>query len=220
MRPTSYFIGTDGSEGIGVTQAKLEPSLSASVEQNVTQRAKQKKDPPTFILMFCWILPFGYVIVSLLRFVCARNSLEMSLHILSDGRCIATSRTVQMHKGLTNSIRIVAEDIGLFEDDYSPGMTRHVRLYAEEEETLWLEARRLCSAFEGIEQHSGDTMTPKNYVKDQFVLASTPQTPLISPPPMTLTPLLVSGPSENRVDLVFFGDGCKCLFLFEIYPFS
>lgn len=28
------------------------------------------------------------------------------------------------------------------------------------------------------------------------------------PPPLSLTPLFVSGPSDNRVDLVFFADGC------------
>jgi hypothetical protein len=37
-------------------------------------------------------------------------------------------------------------------------MTRLLRLYAEKEETLWIEAHKLCSAFEGAEQHSGDTL--------------------------------------------------------------
>ena len=166
--------------------------------------------------MFYWLLPFGYVIASLLHLVCARNSLEMTLYIRSDGRCIATPpRTVQMHKGLTDNVRIVTEAIeaiGPSEDDHPRGMTRLVRLYAEEEETLWMEARMLCNAFEGTEQHPGGTIPPENYINGQFALANTPKTPPLRPPPMTLTPLLVSGPSENRVDLVFFGDGCKYLF--------
>ena len=117
-----------------------------------------------------------------------------------------------MHRGLIDNVRIVTEDIGPSEDDDSRGMTRLMRLYAEEEDTLWIEARMLCNAFEGTEQRSGGTITPENDIKDQFPLASPPKTPVPPPPPMTLTPLLVSGPSENRVDLVFFGDGCKCLF--------
>jgi len=28
------------------------------------------------------------------------------------------------------------------------------------------------------------------------------------PPPLEMIPLIISGPSSNRVDLVFFSDGC------------
>lgn len=35
--------------------------------------------------------------------------------------------------------------------------------------------------------------------------------PLPPPPPLKVTPLLISGPSDNRIDLVFFGDGCEYL---------
>jgi hypothetical protein len=28
-------------------------------------------------------------------------------------------------------------------------------------------------------------------------------------PPLEIRPLIISGPSSNRVDLIFFGDGCK-----------
>lgn len=35
------------------------------------------------------------------------------------------------------------------------------------------------------------------------------QDPEISPPPLEVVPLLVSGSSANRVDFVFFSDGCK-----------
>lgn len=33
-----------------------------------------------------------------------------------------------------------------------------------------------------------------------------------TPPPLEIIPLIISGPSTNRVDLVFFSDGCKSLF--------
>ena len=33
--------------------------------------------------------------------------------------------------------------------------------------------------------------------------------PLPTPPILTITPLHMSGPSENRIDLVFFADGCE-----------
>jgi hypothetical protein len=36
-----------------------------------------------------------------------------------------------------------------------------------------------------------------------------PPPTLPNPPEMEITPLHTSGPSRNRVDLVFFGDGCK-----------
>ena len=163
--------------------------------------------------MFCWLLYFGCFIATILHTVCARNHLEMSLYVLSDGRCITTPpRTVQMHKGLTGEVRIVTEDLGLFEHVHLRVMTRLLRLYAEKEAWLWNEVRMLCNAFEDAEQQSSGTLALENGVRDQLMLANVPNPPL-SPPPMTLTPLLVSGPSEKRVDLVFFGDGCGCLTL-------
>ncbi len=164
--------------------------------------------------MLCWLLHFGYFIATILHTVCARNHLEMSLYVLSDGRCITTPpRTVQMHKGLTGEVRIVTEDLGLFEHVHLRVMTRLLRLYAEKEAWLWIEVRMLCNAFEDVEQQSSVTLSLEHEVRDQFLLANAPKPPLPPPPPMTLTPLLVSGPSENRVDLVFFGDGCGCLSL-------
>jgi hypothetical protein len=163
---------------------------------------------PTTGLMFRRFLHLGYV-ASLLRLVCTRDGLEMSLYVLSNGRCIAIpSQTVQMHKGLTDEVRIITEDIGPSEGDPLRATARLMRLYAEKEETLWAEAHRLCNAVEDAGQHSSGAFTLKNDFNNQFALAGTPKTP--PPPAMTLTPLLVSGPSENRVDLVFFGDGCRC----------
>jgi hypothetical protein len=34
--------------------------------------------------------------------------------------------------------------------------------------------------------------------------------PTVDPPPLHIQQLFVSGPSSNRVDLVFFSDGCTC----------
>ncbi len=31
----------------------------------------------------------------------------------------------------------------------------------------------------------------------------------VEPPPLEIEPLIISGPSSNRVDLVFFSDGCE-----------
>lgn len=30
----------------------------------------------------------------------------------------------------------------------------------------------------------------------------------VDPPPLDIQPLIINGPSENRIDLIFFGDGC------------
>jgi hypothetical protein len=163
--------------------------------------------------MFRCLLDLG-AIATLVRLVCARSSLEMSLYVLRDGRCIAIPpRTVQMHKGLTEEVRVVIEDIGPFEDGHSHLITPLMRLYAEKEETLWIHARMLCVAFEDVEQHSSDTLSLENDIKSQLTLDGSSRVPSPPPPPMILTPLLISGPSENRVDLVFFGDGCKCFYL-------
>lgn len=34
----------------------------------------------------------------------------------------------------------------------------------------------------------------------------------VAPPPLEIRPLIVNGPSSNRVDLIFFGDGCTYLY--------
>lgn len=41
-----------------------------------------------------------------------------------------------------------------------------------------------------------------------FVGQSAPK-PKTPSPPLEILPLIVSGPSDNRVDLVFFSDGCE-----------
>lgn len=35
--------------------------------------------------------------------------------------------------------------------------------------------------------------------------------PTVSPPPLEVEPLIITGPDTNRVDLVFFSDGCMYL---------
>lgn len=32
-----------------------------------------------------------------------------------------------------------------------------------------------------------------------------------APPPLDIQPLIINGPSDNRIDLIFFGDGCKSI---------
>jgi len=43
----------------------------------------------------------------------------------------------------------------------------------------------------------------------QHRLALEPPEPNVPPPPLEMVPLIISGPSTNRVDLVFFSDGCE-----------
>jgi hypothetical protein len=33
----------------------------------------------------------------------------------------------------------------------------------------------------------------------------------VEPPPLEIQPLIINGPSDNRIDLIFFGDGCAWL---------
>jgi len=169
--------------------------------------------------MFCWLLHLGCLIATILHVVCAHSHLEMSVYVQKDGFCIASlPRTVQARKCLTDTDRVVTEDIGPPENVQSRLTTRWFRLYAEKEEWLWFEAGRRCNTFEDAGQCSSSTLALENEVGNQCQLTSAPKPSLPPPPPMTLTPLLVSGPSENRVDLVFFGDGCGCLVL-EYLPF-
>ena len=38
-----------------------------------------------------------------------------------------------------------------------------------------------------------------------------PSEPNVPPPPLEMVPLIISGPSTNRIDLVFFSDGCELI---------
>lgn len=44
----------------------------------------------------------------------------------------------------------------------------------------------------------------------QQTFATEVQPQAVAPPPLEVRPLFLSGPTGNRVDLVFLADGCKC----------
>jgi hypothetical protein len=72
---------------------------------------------------------------------------------------------------------------------------------------LWMHAQLECSndlAFAVQSVRNG--FEAQVTFEDQEILLSTLE---VSVPPLEVVSLLQSGPSDNRVDLAFFSDGCK-----------
>ena len=83
-------------------------------------------------------------------------------------------------------------------------------IIAHGDTTAWADARSLC-AFLG-EWNSLDAQ--ESTFQEVLTIAS----PLVADggpiksPPLKIEPLILSGPSNNRVDLVFLSDGCTCFY--------
>lgn len=106
-----------------------------------------------------------------------------------------------------------------FGSDLTPGERLHV--FAYDEGLLWSRAQWLCGN-DIIPDHvittkSADKTLSSSLVTSQDVLTSQRDLPIQddvnfrTDPPLHIQPILVSGPSHNRVDLVFFSDGCTYL---------
>lgn len=97
-----------------------------------------------------------------------------------------------------------------------PGEER-VRLIAYDKEALWNAARNLCGNGFGVSWADS-----KVQHTDQAVLVPpTLDKPSGNAPPLQVEPLIQTGPSSNRVDLVFFSDGCMhvlCLRCVSLSP--
>lgn len=83
-----------------------------------------------------------------------------------------------------------------------------VRFIAYDREALWNAAHSLCGDSFGA---SWEESEPQR--TDQAVLVL--DKPSGNAPPLQVEPLIQTGPSSNRVDLVFFSDGCMRVLSFH-----
>ena len=90
-----------------------------------------------------------------------------------------------------------------------------LRFTARDEERVWARAEALCGDRSAWDFHTlmHGTASPSlqfsSDVDQGQVVLNTHQAQE-EPLPLEIEPLITSGDSDNRVDLVFFADGCKC----------
>lgn len=121
-------------------------------------------------------------------------------------------REVQHHRKLSREPGHYLIEISR---EFTSGSDERFRIYAYDEDILWSQARVVC----------GYRSLPDDFVsfKHEDTGQTLPQKPLFSaqhpnlhgidltPPPLIIKRLVESGPSNNRIDLVFFSDGCRQL---------
>lgn len=158
------------------------------------------------------VCPAFGILCALLPLVSGQSLLGSSLRPLElvitlDSICsILPIRETQHHKGLSREIGSYVIERRKFHA--SPkSTTENIRIYAYDETVLWMQARDVC----------GVTMPGRDLSSQQKVLSPNNLRPNYSieqleniSPPLQVELLVGSGPSANRVDLVFFADGCLC----------
>lgn len=132
---------------------------------------------------------------------------------------IVSFSETQLHKGLLPATRghvirkqSTVPSTGPLGDDE----IIHLLSYSTDE--LWMHAQLECSndlAF--VVQSVRNGFEAQVTFKDQEILLSTLE---VSVPPLEVVSLLQSGPSDNRVDLAFFSDGCKFASILSVFVAS
>lgn len=131
---------------------------------------------------------------------------ELTAFQANDGACeVVGIRQTQLHKDLHTDEDVVIEKLLGKHSDLDENRTM-LRLYGAKEEQVWKRLEIICTGWLSNEVQNDGSNPQRVFTQLNQVIKPKP---LPVPPPLTITPLLVSGPSENRVDLVFFGDGCK-----------
>lgn len=164
--------------------------------------------------MLLSVLSILFALTTRLAFA-SRSPIELTIFKLSTGKCAFVSRrSVQTHRGLEHSPFVVEEHRLVFTPggESNDGDDLRLRLYFyEENESI---------AYSQLASRCGEHFAPTNRELrfrtatavidqlDDIPFASGPKEE-VAPPPLMIKPLFISGPSENRVDLVFFSDGCK-----------
>jgi hypothetical protein len=125
----------------------------------------------------------------------------------SDGSCgVVSLASTQRHRLLQNYQDVLVER-QLFKDisyNHLVSNSEKLQLYGYESHNLWTKAKELCPDLTAQEA-LGEFFHPN---ADQHTFLSTQP---FTTPDLELHPLVLSGPSGNRVDLTFFSDGCMYL---------
>lgn len=154
----------------------------------------------------------------------SRRPFELEIHRersqTASSPCLLLSlRETQQHKKLAHSQQdYILESRRLFHEHVpSQPDLEYVRLYSYSVDVLRSSASSLCGhpstwsfpALGEAEERLAQLSYSVELEEDQVVLPATVSTKLRVPsPPLQITPLISSGSSSNRVDLVFFSDGC------------
>lgn len=82
-----------------------------------------------------------------------------------------------------------------------------IKYIADDEDRVWARAEALCGERSTWDFHALIHRHSDVSPEGQVVMGVEPQEESI---PLEIEPLITSGDSNNRVDLVFFADGCMC----------
>jgi hypothetical protein len=149
--------------------------------------------------------------LGVLSFAFARKlqTFEITATKFLDGSCeVHQWRPTQLHKDVTEMVPAYLErQYLLYDAEGNGGILMRVYGHEEREMVRLLEEECLGSITSTTEPRTLSGPSPQFTLRGAFEQWK----PLPTPPPLTLTPLLSSGPSDNRIDLVFFSDGCRCL---------
>ncbi|KAI1786873.1 IgA peptidase M64-domain-containing protein [Ganoderma leucocontextum] len=104
-------------------------------------------------------------------------------------------RETQHFRGLTDS--------GYFKSKLLESGEERIQFVAEAEQAVWERAESLCGEKHTWDFHTLIPAEPQAHETDQVVLRPLQD----NAPPLEVFPLITSGDSSNRVDLVFFADG-------------
>ncbi|KAK7689832.1 hypothetical protein QCA50_006471 [Cerrena zonata] len=129
---------------------------------------------------------------------CEKPATELTIERRADsGACsILSSRQLGNYRGLdSQTSHVIKLD--------SQEESETIRIVAHTDAALWSQAHTLCSSITSYEMHSEDIL-PNDPSQHAFSL---PHASLFPTPKLEIEPLLQTGSSSNRVDLVFFSDG-------------
>ena len=153
-----------------------------------------------------------------------KNPLRLEIQRIGlSGPCtyLALQQT-QLHKDLFGD-DVVVESGTVFRGEHHhhvPGEDEtYIRYFSFDAESLWVEAEAQCGSYTTwsfsayiAPDLSAVPRTPQS-VDAQIRIGIEPQYTAVKPlppaPNLEITPLIITGPSSNRIDFVFFGDGCK-----------
>lgn len=141
-------------------------------------------------------------IVAFAQAVLVSEPRSLELQVLADNSAspktcqVITLRHTQKVRGITQDAVHISHASAMQDGErYS--------FIGHNERSLWEAAQEVCGSGWEVQ---GSSAGWTNVNDDQQVL----ETRLLPPAPhLRIEPLIQSGPSDNRVDLVFFSDGCK-----------
>ena len=128
---------------------------------------------------------------------------ELTLERRVDTRActILSSRQLPKYRGLdsktSHSFRLSAQ-----------ANSETFRVVARNDDTLWSRVHAECESVADQEMQPGEGLSHDSSQKP-FAFLSETQSSMFPTPKLEIVPLLQTGSSSNRVDLVFFSDGCK-----------